>query len=247
MKFRQSLYTATFLTAVLVLWYVLYKSYGPTVLTPPWATLRKATDLLTSPIYWPHFGESIRAFLIALVIAFVVGTFGGVILGGWRPCGEVVEPLLAVINSLPKVALYPVILLTFGLGLWAKVVFGALHGVIPIMISSLAAVRNINPVFTHAARAMHLTRWQMIRRIWIPACIPEIFSGLRFGFSLTLLGTIFGEFFASQRGFGFLLMNAIDLRDVRTIMALILILVVFAVISSSALLAIDRRLHRRQV
>jgi NitT/TauT family transport system permease protein len=138
-----------------------------------------------------------------------------------------------------------VILLIFGLGTWAKVVFGALHGVIPIMISSISAVRNVNPTYERCGRTMHLKRWQMLRRIWVPACVPEIFSGLRLGFSLTLLGTIFGEFFASQKGVGFLLMNAIDLRNIPTIMSLILILVVFAVLSNSVLLAVDRRLHRR--
>jgi len=154
--------------------------------------------------------------------------------------------LLVNINTIPKVALYPVILLIFGLGIWAKVVFGALHGIIPIMISSIGAVRNVNPIYIRSGRAMHLTRWQMIRLIWVPACVPEIFSGLRLGFSLTLLGTIFGEFFASQKGVGFLLMNAIDLRNIPTIMALILLLVIFAVVCNSALLAADRRLHRRQ-
>jgi NitT/TauT family transport system permease protein len=126
------------------------------------------------------------------------------------------------------------------------VVFGALHGVIPVMISSIAAVRNVNPLHVRCGRTMHLTRGQMLRRIWVPACAPEIFSGLRLGFSLTLLGTIFGEFFASQKGVGFLLMNAIDLRNIPTIMSLILILVVFAVLSNSALLTIDRKLHRSQ-
>jgi len=205
-----------------------------------------AWNMIKMPDYWPDIGESIRAFLIALLIAFGLGIIGGVLIGTWRACSEVLEPLLVNINTVPKVALYPVILLIFGLGVWSKVVFGALHGVIPIMISSIGAVRNVNPIFVRCGRTMHLTRWQMLRRIWVPACVPEIFSGLRLGFSLTLLGTIFGEFFASQKGVGFLLMNAIDLRNIPTIMSLILILVVFAVLANFALLAVDRRLHRLQ-
>jgi NitT/TauT family transport system permease protein len=246
MRARQASYTAGFLAALVILWQVLFLVFGQRVLTPPWATFVNAWDMLKMPVYWPDIGESIRAFLIALLIAFGLGTVGGILIGTWRACSEVLEPLLVNINTVPKVALYPVILLIFGLGIWAKVVFGALHGVIPIMISSIGAVRNVNPIFVRCGRTMHLTRWQMLRRIWVPACVPEIFSGLRLGFSLTLLGTIFGEFFASQKGVGFLLMNAIDLRNIPTIMSLILILVVFAVLSNSALLAADRKLHRRQ-
>jgi NitT/TauT family transport system permease protein len=246
MKARQALYTVGFIAALLILWQALFLAFGQRVLTPPWATFAKAWNMVKMPDYWPDIGESIRAFLIALLIAFGLGTLGGILIGTWRACSEVLEPLLVNINTVPKVALYPVILLIFGLGIWAKVVFGALHGVIPIMISSIGAVRNVNPIYVRCGRTMHLTRWQMLRRIWVPACIPEIFSGLRLGFSLTLLGTIFGEFFASQKGVGFLLMNAIDLRNIPTIMSLILILVLFAVLSNSALLAVDRKLHRRQ-
>jgi len=246
MKVRQALYMAGFIAALLILWQGLYAAFGPRVLTPPWATIVNAWNMLKMPDYWPDIGESIRAFLIALLIAFGLGTIGGILIGVWRACSEVLEPLLVNVNTVPKVALYPVILLIFGLGIWSKVVFGALHGVIPIMISSIGAVRNVNPLYVRCGRTMHLTRWQMLRRVWMPACVPEIFSGLRLGFSLTLLGTIFGEFFASQKGIGFLLMNAIDLRNIPTIMSLILILVVFAVLSNSALLSIDRKLHRRQ-
>jgi len=75
--------------------------------------------------------------------------------------------------------------------------------------------------------------------------VPEIFSGLRIGGSLTLLGTMLGELFASQRGLGFLLMTAIDIHDVKTIMALALLITIFAVLVNTAMLAIDRRLHAR--
>jgi NitT/TauT family transport system permease protein len=244
MKKRQTFYTAGFLAALVLLWQALFLVFGPRVLTPPWATFVNAWHMLRAPEYWPDVEESIRAFAIALLIAFGVGITGGLLIGSRRASAEIFEPLLVDINTVPKVALYPVILLIFGLGIWARVVFGALHGVIPIMISSIAAVRNVNPIFTRCGKAMHLTRWQMMRRIWAPACIPEIFTGLRLGFSLTLLGAIFGEFFASQKGVGFLLMNAIDLRNISTITSLILVLVVFAVVANSALLAIDRRLHR---
>jgi NitT/TauT family transport system permease protein len=246
MKPRRALSVAGLIAVLLVLWQALFLVFGPRVLTPPWTTFANAWDMLKIPEYWPDMAESARAFLIALLIAFGLGIVGGILIGTWRACSEVLEPLLVNLNTIPKVAIYPVILLIFGLGIWAKVVFGALHGVVPIMISSIGAVRNVNPIYVRCGRAMHLSRWQMVRRIWAPACIPEIFSGLRLGFSLTLLGTIFGEFFASQKGVGFLLMNAIDLRNVPTIMSLILILVVFALLGNSALLTIDRRLHRLQ-
>ncbi|HET9577151.1 MAG TPA: ABC transporter permease subunit, partial [Usitatibacter sp.] len=72
---------------------------------------------------------------------------------------------------------------------------------------------------------------------------PEIFSGLRIGFALTLLGVLIGEMFASQRGLGFLIVNAIDLHDISRMLAVTLLLALFSIAASVVLLAIDRRLH----
>src|SRR5690606_25598210 len=136
-----------------------------------------------------------------------------------RLTGDVVEPIFVALYSIPKVTLYPVLLLTFGLGIQAKIAFGALHGIIPIVIFTLNAVRQVNRTWLRTGRAMSLTPLQTVRHIIIPATVPEIFSGLRVGIALTLLGTMLGELFASQRGLGFLLMTAIDVHDTKTIMA----------------------------
>ena len=82
-------------------------------------------------------------------------------------------------------------------------------------------------------------------KVLFPAALPEIFTGLRIGFALTLIGTLLGEMFASQRGLGYMLMNAIGLHNVDIIMAVTLLLTMFAAAVSSILLAVDRRLHRR--
>ena len=142
------------------------------------------------------------------------------LLGGHRLSGEVAEPILVGLYSMPKITLYPVILLLFGLGMSAKVAFGALHGIIPVVLFTMNAVRNVNRTYLRAGRAMRLTPSQTAWFVLMPATLPEIFSGLRIGFSLTLLGTMLGELFASQRGLGFLLMTAIDLHDVKTILSI---------------------------
>ena len=95
-----------------------------------------------------------------------------------------------------------------------------------------------------AERMHRLGTVDLVRSVLFPAVLPEILTGLRVGFSLTLIGTLLGEMFAAQRGLGFLLMNAIGLHNVDLIMAVTLLLIVFAATISSVLLVIDRRLHR---
>src|SRR4029453_18585722 len=129
-------------------------------------------------------------------------------------------------------------------GISAKIAFGALHGIIPVIMFSMNAVRNIRPVYLRSARAMRLAPLQTGWHVMVPATLPEIVSGFRLGFALTLLGTLIGEMFASQRGIGYMLVRAMETSDTATVMALALLLVVFATLSSAALLWLDRRLRR---
>jgi NitT/TauT family transport system permease protein len=229
---------------LLVAWQLLHQWAGDTALTAPLPTLQHLWQMIGQKRFVPHVTETGLAFLQALAISWIGGVGIGVLLGGHRLSGEVAEPILVGIYSLPKITLYPVILLLFGLGMPAKVAFGALHGIIPVALFTMNAVRNVNRTYLRAGRAMRLTPAQTIRHILIPATLPEIFTGLRIGFSLTLLGTMLGELFASQRGLGFLLMTAIDLNDVATILAIAVLISLFAVAASSILLAVDRRLRR---
>jgi len=232
------------IAAIVVAWQLLFWYAGPGALTAPYETVIYALQLLASPSFYPHLIETARAFALALAIAISCGILVGFALGLYRFAAEVGEPVLVALYSIPKIALYPVVLLAFGIGMPAKVAFGALHGIMPIAIFALGAVRNLNPVYLKTARIMRLPPARIAASVLLPAAIPEIFTGIRIGFSLTLIGTLLGEMFASQRGLGFLLIQAIGLHNVRMIMALTLLLVVIAVMASVLLLAVDRRLRR---
>ena len=166
------------------------------------------------------------------------------LLGFHRLAGEVAEPMLVALYSIPKVVLYPIILLIFGLGLTSEIAFGALHGIVPVMMFTMNAVRNIKPVLVKTARVLGLSASTLMRTVLLPAAFPEIFTGLRIGFSVTLLGTVMSEMFGSKRGLGFLLMNALGVNNVELIMSLALLLIAFAAVANSVLMAIERRISR---
>ena len=233
------------IVVILAAWQVLYLLVGTAALTPPVATLTYALKLLVEPDFQLHMRASLDAFYQALLIAYALGLVLGLTLGFYRFASEVIEPLLSALYSLPKLTLYPIVLLTFGLGTSAKVAFGVIHGLIPVALFCMNAVQTINQSHLRTARALRLSSIETIRTIVTPAIVPEIFTGLRVGFSLTLLGVLTGEMFASQRGLGFLLINAINMNDVKLIMALILILFFFATCVNGLMLSVDKRLHQR--
>ncbi|HET7886796.1 MAG TPA: ABC transporter permease subunit [Bradyrhizobium sp.] len=229
--------------ALLMIWQVTFWMVGRNALLPPAETVLHLIQLLQTARFWGHIAETGAAFLIALSIAIVAGLAIGIALGMNRTAAEVFEPFLLAGNSIPKIALYPIVLLIFGIGMPAKIAFGAIHGVVPVAIFTLTACTNIPPILVRAASAMRLTRWDTVRSVLLPAALPDIFSGIRIGFSLTLIGTILGEMFGSQRGLGYLLMTAIGLQNIQVIMSVTLLLVFVAATVNSLLLMQDRRLR----
>ncbi|MBX9812893.1 MAG: ABC transporter permease subunit [Burkholderiales bacterium] len=242
---RRALEVFLFLAALTALWQLLYLVSGDVALSSPRDTAIAAMELLIAESFWRHVRETFSAFGYALFIAAGGGLALGLGLGLHRLSGAVAEPILVSLYSLPKITLYPLILLVFGLGMSAKVAFGALHGIVPVTLFCMNAVRTVNPAYLKTGRIMRVSRGAMVFTIVLPAALPEVFSGLRVCFSLTLLGVLIGEMFASQRGLGFLIMNAVGLHDVRTVMAITLLLAAFAVCANSVLLMADLRLHRR--
>jgi NitT/TauT family transport system permease protein len=241
-RFRNTL---VLIAALVLLWQGLYWWVGDVALASPLATLAYTAKLVASESFDMHLYDTLRAFAIAYALSVVIGLLVGFWLGFDRLSGDTLEPMIVALYAIPKLTLYPILLLAFGLGLSAKVAFGVLHGVIPIILFTLSAVHNTKPILIKTGHVLKLSRSQMVRWILFPAAIPEIFTGLRVGFALTLIGSLLAEMFASQRGLGYLLMNGIGLHNVELIMAVTFIIIVFAASVSSLLLYIDHHLHRR--
>ena len=109
----------------------------------------------------------------------------------------------------------------------------------------MAAIRNIPPVYLKSARTLHLTHWQTIVTVLLPATLPEVVAGLRIGLTLTLLGVLLAEMFAAKHGLGFLIVNAMQLLQNEEMITVAVVLFVFAAAANAVLLWIEHRIHRR--
>lgn len=241
----------TFLDAIAVIvvflatWQALHWMVGSEALTSPLETWARAEVLFATERFWTHAEETLRALGIALIIAIFGGALFGMILGFNRRAGEVFAPMFVALQSTPKVTLYPVMLLFFGLGFAAKVAFGAIHGIIPMTLITYNAVRNINPALIRTSRALRMNTLQTFLLIFAPATIPELVTAIRLSFSITFLGVMIGEMFASVRGLGHLIMGGIETNDVSMMISITALIGIFAITINGFLLSLDNRLHRR--
>jgi NitT/TauT family transport system permease protein len=235
--------TVILIVGLFLFWELAYLVVGDVALRSPWQTVNFLGKLMQTDLFWFHLADSLKAFAVALAIAVILGLLIGFALGLHRLSGEAMEPMLVALYSIPKITLYPIILLAFGIGISAKIAFGAIHGIIPVALFTLNAVRTTRPILIKTGRVLKLSPAVMVREILFPAAVPEIFTGVRVGFSLTLIGTVLGEMFAAQRGLGYMLMSAISLYNIELIMSVTFLLVALAASVNMALLVIDRRLH----
>ena len=228
------------------IWQLSSWAVGDATLPSPWHAVAHLAHLLSQPRFLRDINATAYAYAISLGLAMAGGLILGLLCGGARAIGEFVEPALHVLIATPKVMLYPIILLLFGLGDAAKIVFGLLHGLPPVVIIVANALRTLRPIYRKTARIMQLSPTQYALYVMAPAVLPEIATGFRVCFALTLLGVLVGEMFAASRGLGHLLMASIGTNDQPTIMAVTLLLFVFAGVGSSALLALgqSRKLSR---
>jgi NitT/TauT family transport system permease protein len=231
------------LAALLLAWQVLSMVVGPDVVPAPMRAISRAFVLLQSDNFWKDAANTGKAFTLACAIAIVGGVIIGLALGFSRLAADVADPILGTIYSIPKITLYPIILLLFGLTLSAKVAFGVIHGIFPIAIATMAALRNVPVIHRRTAQVLRLSGFATVRTILAPAALPEIFSGIRIGVAVTLLGTLLAELFASSSGVGFALIRAMEIHNVVDIFALTLLIFLFAALINTSLHRLERTLR----
>ena len=170
--------------AFVVVWQLLHLAVGADVVSSPAATLTRAAALLQNPNFWIDARSTGGAFAVASLIGIVGGVGLGLALGLRRFAGDVADPILNTVYSIPKITLYPIILLIFGLSLSAKIAFGVIHGIFPIAIFTMNAVRNVAPVYRRTALALRLSPFATVTTVLAPAAPLDLRSG-----SLTSLPT----------------------------------------------------------
>ena len=144
--------------------------------------------------------------MLATLLAFVLGSVGGILVGMLfitRPNIEaVLSPILQALNAMPRIALAPLFLIWFGLGIGSKIAIGFSLTFFIVLTNTVAGGRGVNPDHITLARTLGATERQIFQKFTLPSAVPVIFNGLRLGLVFALLGVIGGEIIASEHGLG---------------------------------------------
>lgn len=172
------------------------------ILSSPSAIAIKIWDDLRGSELWASLQTTAMEFSLAFLIALMLGVLFGILFYRFRLFGSAVEPLLLAFYAAPTILLYPVFLTLFGLGSGTVVSVAVVVGSIPIMVNIRVGLSQVEPIFIKLGRSLNASRWQMLRKIMLPAATPAIFTGFRLGFTYTLVSVIAVEFIIFSGGLG---------------------------------------------
>lgn len=183
--------------------------------------------------------EVVLGFALAAVLAFVIGT----LISQIRLLELVVYPYIVAIQTLPKVAVAPLILIWVGLGMEGKVLIAATVSFFPMLVNTIAGLRSAPQNEIDLLRSLSASRWKIFRYVQLPEAMPFIFAGLNIGLVLSVLGAIVGEFVGAKAGLGYLILQMNFNMDVAGIFAALFLLGLMGV----ALNALAQYLRRKVV
>ncbi|MEK9777173.1 MAG: ABC transporter permease [Quisquiliibacterium sp.] len=206
-------------------------------------SLSKTLSVLSSD--WKIYGSALLITLGEVLVSMLIACGGGIglgaIVGGLVRLRVLLMPIFSSLYAVPIVILYPVFTAWFGVGPESKVAFAGIYAFFPVMLSTAAGIRTIDPQFLVAARSMGATLGQQVTRVIIPASLPTVFTGLRLGGALAIIGVVVAEMLTAAAGIGYLVtLNRTILDSPRVFAALLMILLL-----SIAYDIATRRLEKR--
>lgn len=188
---------------------------------------RSLIRFLASSEFWQNLGVTAFETATALAIGTLTGIVTGIILGSSRFMGAAFEPYVYYLSPTPRIILFPIMIMWFGIGLGSKIALGALSAFFSIALSTAAGMRGIDRVLIRVGHSFGATGWQMATKIYLPAMRLPVLNGIRLGFGTAMITVLLAETKLSNQGLGFMVMSLYSRFDMAGLYALLII--VFAI------------------
>lgn len=210
------------------------------VSTPSAIAVKIVSEFVSAGFYRDLYVTSIELF-VGYVIGAASGVGIGVLLARWPTLAQIFDPIFVALNSIPRVALAPLLIVWLGIDLAPKIVLGATLVFFLTFFNTLAGIRNVSPGLVDVARVLGSTDWQIFHKVMLPAAAPWIMTGLKMSLPFALIGVIVGEFLAASSGLGFRLNYYSTSYNTTGTFAMLFIMMGFMMALNSVIVAIEKR------
>lgn len=218
----------------------------PLIFSSPTKVINLLIDKISDGSILAHISYT----LFETVLGFILGTLVGTILAAilwWSPfLSKVLDPYLVILNSMPKVALGPILIVAMGPGMSSIITMGAIISVIISTIVIYTSFRNMDANYLKVLQTFNATRYQMFKEAILPSSFPTIISTLKVNVGLSWVGVIVGEFLVSSKGLGYLIIYGFQVFNFNLVLMSLLIIAVFATIMYQLVELLERKLIKSE-
>jgi NitT/TauT family transport system permease protein len=223
---------------LLVAWEILAQMnvINPIFSSSPSRIFKSGIEIIKEGSLWGNFLASGKIFGIGFLLAIVIGVPVGLIIGWFRRANQAFGPLIAALYAIPDLAMMPLFIVWFGLGLGSKVVLIFLNAVFPIIMNIQMAMRSIDHDLVKVSKSYGATQGQIFRTIALPISVPFIITGFQIASTRALIGVVGAEVFGAQEGIGYMIRYAgMNFQTDKVF--------VYVIIITSTAIIFDRSLH----
>jgi NitT/TauT family transport system permease protein len=204
--------------------------FDPLFISKPNLIFAGLLDLIVSGDLFHDLAVSAVPFFIGLVAAVVIGVPLGIVMGWRQRVGYALDPLMTVFYASPLVALAPLLVIFFGVGISGKAIIVFVLAVFPFIFNVYAGVHAVDRLLINVVRSLGGGEWDLYRKVIFPSVLPYIVAGARIAVGRALIGVLVGEFFAASEGIGYAISRFGDIFSIDRMFACILVVMVIAVV-----------------
>jgi NitT/TauT family transport system permease protein len=219
--------TSPFFAALLIAYWefhVRYFQVDALLLPPPSKIAVSFWNGMASGLFLDHFGITIYRALSGFLIAAFLGVSLGAFISQFKFVEKTVYPWVVALQTVPKIAIAPLILVWCGYGSLSKIVTATLVALFPVLVNTIIGLRSCEQAKLDLMRSLKAGRWLTFRMVQLPNALPFIFAGLSVAVVFSILGALVGEFVGSKDGIGFLILDANYQLNIPRVFALLILL-----------------------
>src|SRR5579862_855694 len=214
--------------------------YNPLFISKPSAIAEGFVDLIQSGDLLDDLAVSAIPFFYGFAAAVLVGVPLGIVMGWRKRVGEALDPLMTVFYASPLVALAPLVVIFFGVGVGGKAVIVFFLSVFPFVFNAAAGVRAVDPLLINVVRSLGGGEWDLYRKVIFPSVLPYIVAAARIAVGRAMIGVLVGEFFAASEGIGYAISRFGDIFATDRMFACILTVMAIAAVLTEGIRFAER-------
>ena len=242
-KLKSRCYLVILLAVFIAAWQVLAGRgmINPLFFSSPKQVLADMAEMFSTGYIMPHIGITLYAAFLGLFYGIVLGTAIALIVGNNRVLAHILEPIFVGIHGLPLLALGPLFVVWFGIGIKSKIFMATISVFFLVFFNIYAGFKDVDIQLIQTLKLMRASKIQLMTKVILPSCIPWLIASLKAGVGAAVLGAIVGEYLGATAGLGWVIQSAGGYYNITRVIACVIVLMVIMFILNAIVSWIDRK------